>query len=230
MASYRDAIVVVNAARWAEQAVAVPIVGPEQAAEVARALCAGAIVAIPTDTVYGLAALPTDAAAVARLVELKGRGAGQPIAMLFDSIEAVAPYLDDPAALERVRRFWPGALTAVVRAKAGSGLVPPVVAEAGTVGVRQPDDELMRRVLRGCGGVLAATSANRHGEPPATSAEEVVEAFGAAFGEALTVLDGGPRSGGLSSTVVDLTVEPPRVLREGAISAEELGVALTGER
>lgn len=221
MASYRDAIVGVNAARWAEQAVAVPIVGSEQAAEVARALCAGAIVAIPTDTVYGLAALPTDAAAVARLVELKGREAGQPIAMLFDSIEAVAPYLDDPAVLERVRRFWPGALTAVVRAKAGSGLVPPVVAEVGTVGVRQPDDELLLRVLRACGGVLAATSANRHGEPPATSAEEVVEAFG----EALTVLDGGPRSGGQPSTVVDLTVEPPRVLREGVVSAEALGLA-----
>jgi tRNA threonylcarbamoyl adenosine modification protein (Sua5/YciO/YrdC/YwlC family) len=200
----------------------VPIVGPEQAAEVARALCAGAIVAIPTDTVYGLAALPTDATAVARLVELKGRGAGQPIAMLFDAIEAVAPYLDDPAALERVRRFWPGALTAVVRAKAGSGLVPPVIAKAGTVGVRQPDDELTRRVLRGCGGVLAATSANRHGEPPTTSAAEVVEAFGAT----MAVLDGGPRSGGLPSTVVDLTVEPPRVLREGAVSAEALGVAL----
>ena len=202
-----------------------PIVPPHRIDDIVRALRAGEVVAIPTDTVYGIAAAPDRPDAVRRLADLKGRAAEQPVALLIDSVEAVAPHLDDPAALERVRRFWPGALTAVVRVRGDSPLTAPVVTidEEGskTLGVRQPDDELARAVIRGCGGALAVTSANRHGEPPATSVAEVAAAFGAA----MLVLDGGPRTGGAASTVVDLTVVPPRLLREGPVSAEELGLA-----
>jgi tRNA A37 threonylcarbamoyladenosine synthetase subunit TsaC/SUA5/YrdC len=93
-----------------------------------------------------------------------------------------------------------------------------VVTEARTIGIRQPDDELARTVLRGCGGVLAVSSANRHGGTPALDAAEVASEFG----EELAVLDGEARDGGVSSTVVDLTVQPPRILRAGPIGAEEL--------
>jgi L-threonylcarbamoyladenylate synthase len=197
-----------------------PIVAPDRIDLVVEKLLAGGVAAIPTDTVYGIAALATRADAVRALAHLKGRDEQQPIAVLFDSGAALAPYLDDPEALDRVMRFWPGALTVIVRARPGGGLAPAVGTEAGTVGVRKPDDQVARLVIRGCGGVLAVTSANRHGAPPATSAEEVA----ATFGPDLLVLDGGARPGGVASTVVDFSVDPPRMLREGPISAEELGI------
>jgi tRNA threonylcarbamoyl adenosine modification protein (Sua5/YciO/YrdC/YwlC family) len=175
------------------------------------------VVAIPTDTVYGLAASLDDPGAVARLAELKGRAAEQPIAVLLDAAEAATAHLEDPAALDRVARHWPGALTAIVRVN--PGFAGAVATEAGTLGLRVPDDDLARAVIRACGGALAVTSANRHGEAPAASAAAVA----AIFGHDLLVLDGGSRDGGAASTVVDLTVDPPRVLREGAVPVEGLG-------
>ncbi|MEX2446166.1 MAG: L-threonylcarbamoyladenylate synthase [Dehalococcoidia bacterium] len=195
-----------------------PIVPAEALDDVLACLRAGGVAAIPTDTVYGLAVLADDASALTALAALKGRAADQPIAVLIDSLEAVAPHLEDPARLDSVAPVWPGALTAVVRARPG-GLAAPVVTEAGTIGVRMPDDALARAVIRSCGGVLAVTSANRHGEPPALSAAEVARAFGD-----LPVLDGGSRDGGVASTVVDLTGEQPRVLREGPVTAAMLGI------
>jgi L-threonylcarbamoyladenylate synthase len=156
------------------------------------------------------------------LADLKGRDADQPIAVLFDSVIYLAAHLEDQSALDGVIAHWPGALTAIVRARDESTLVPPVVTEEGTIGVRKPDDQLARAVIRACGGLLAVTSANRHGQSPATSAEEVA----ITFGDDLLVMDGGPRFGGVASTVVDLTADPPKVLREGPISAETLGLEL----
>ena len=199
-----------------------PIVGPERIAEVVAALRSGEVVAIPTDTVYGLAALPDDEAALRRLAALKGRPEEQPFAVLVDPLAAVLPRVEDGAALEAVAPFWPGPLTAVVGVRAG--FATAVVTAKGSLGFRQPDDALTREVIRRCGGVLAVTSANRTGEPPAEHASEVA----AVFGEALLVLDGGPRTGRPPSTVVDLTVDPPAVLREGPVDATEVLAALAG--
>ena len=190
--------------------------------DVVNALLTGEVVAIPTDTGYGLAAMPTDRAAVARLAALKGRDSSQPIALLFADISDITKVAEIATAeLERVGAFWPGPLTAVVHAR--PGYPPPLVTEAGTVGIRQPADDLARAVIRSAGGVLAVTSANRSGEPPATSAEEVA----AIFGDALLVLNGGSRTALAASTVVDFTSNPPRVLREGPIRAAQLGLAGT---
>ena len=109
-------------------------------------------------------------------------------------------------------------LTAIVRARPSAALA--VVTAEGTVGVRQPADELACAAIRAAGGVIAATSANRSGEAPATSAEEVASILG----DAVLVLDGGERGGLAPSTVVDLTREPPVLLREGPITAAQLGV------
>ncbi len=196
-----------------------PILPPDAVADAIAALRRGQVVAIPTDTVYGLAAMADDRAAVDRLAELKGRGAEQPVQLLVESIDVISGHLDDPGALERVRAFWPGPLTAVVRVR--PGFAAAAVTDAGTVGLRQPDDELALAVIAGCGGVLAATSANRHGEPPALTARDVA----AVFGDAMLVIDGGPRPGGVASTVVDLTVDPPVILRAGPVSAADLGLA-----
>ena len=168
---------------------------------------------------YGLACLPTHEGALGALADLKGRERDQPIAALIDSVADIIEFLEVPDALDRYVPFWPGALTVVVRARAG-GLLPPVVTSEGTVGVRKPDDRIARMVIRGCGGVLAVTSANRHGQAPCTSAEAVA----AEFGPALVVLDGGSRDGGVASTVVDASGAAPRILREGPLSARELGI------
>lgn len=196
----------------------VPIVGSDRIDEVIACIRAGGVAGIPTDTVYGLAALPDHPGALAALADLKGRDRDQPVAALLDTPEGATRFLDDPAALERVRRFWPGALTAVVRARPG-GLLPPVATAAGTVGLRVPDDDLARAVIRACGGILAVSSANTHGAPPCLDAHEVAEAF-----PGLLVLDGGRREGGVASTVVNLASDPPRILRAGPISASDLGI------
>ncbi len=201
---------------------AVTILGPEHVKKIVRALRKGEVVGIPTDTVYGLAAMPNDAEAVSKLAGLKGRSDQQPIAVLFDDIGGVAPYVEDSSALARLAPFWPGALTAVLRAR--DGLATGALTRLGTLGLRQPDDDLARSVIRACGGALAVSSANRTGEPPALSAAEVVSAFG----ESLLVLDGGERPGGTASTVVNLAVDPPEVLREGPIDAAEVLAALAG--
>ena len=197
-----------------------PILGPDRIDEIVERILGGGIVAIPTDTVYGLACLPTHEAALNALADLKGRDRDQPIAALIDSVADAIGYLEAPGALDPYVRFWPGPLTVVVRAKQG-GLLPPVVTAQGTVGVRKPDDRLARLVIRSCGGILAVTSANRHGAPPCASAEEVA----AEFGEAMLVLDGGGREGGVASTVVDASGDRPVIVREGNITAFDLGIA-----
>ena len=194
------------------------IIAPAELQALVGAIHRGEVAAIPTDTVYGLVARADDPEAVARIADLKGRSVQQPMQLLVASIEAVAPYIEDPAVLERVRPFWPGALTAVVRVR--SGLASAAVTPEGTVGVRVPDDPLAVAVIEACGGALAASSANRHDEPPALTAAEVE----AAFGDSLLILDGGPRLGGVASTVVDLASVPPRILREGPVSAADLGL------
>lgn len=194
---------------------------PEHLQEAVDRLLGGGIVAIPTDTVYGLAALPTHEGALGALADLKGRDRDQPIAVLIDSVAAVIPFLVTAGALDPYVRFWPGALTVIVRARGGDGaLLPPVVSAAGTVGIRKPDDRVARALIRACGGILAVTSANRHGQAPATSAAEVA----AEFGEGFLVLDGGERIGGIASTVVDASSEPPVILRQGQITAGDLGI------
>lgn len=193
------------------------IVGPDHLEAVVEHLRRGGIAAIPTDTVYGLASSADDDAAIAQLADLKGRDPRQPIAVLFDEVDVIRGKIEAPDAFDRLARFWPGALTIIVEARAGafaSALMPN-----GTIGIRQPDDDLAREVIRRCGGVLAVTSANRHGEPAAASAE----AAAAIFGDELLILDGGPR-GEVASTVIDLTSEPPRVLREGPLTAAQLGL------
>jgi L-threonylcarbamoyladenylate synthase len=195
-----------------------PLISPDRIDDVVRLLLAGEVVAIPTDTVYGLAARIDDPEAITRLATLKGRDPKQPIAVLFDSLEAVAPLIDPPGVFHRLATFWPGALTLIVPERPNAFV--PLLVPRGAIGLRQPDDPITREVLRCCGGLLAVTSANLHGEPAASSAAEVA----AAFGDDLPVLDGGPR-GDAASTVIDLTEDPPRVLREGPLTAAQLGLA-----
>jgi L-threonylcarbamoyladenylate synthase len=177
----------------------------------------GGTVLLPTDTVYGVAVLPTAAGAGQRLFDLKGRGRDIPIAVLVadaDQAWSIAQHPVPETALRLAARFWPGALTIVVdRDPSWPGDIgdgPP------TVGVRCPDHDLVRRLCRRV-GPLATSSANRHGEPtPTTAAEAAAVLTGVDL-----VIDGGSLPGS-ASTVVDCSVDPPVIIREGAIPSAEI--------
>ncbi len=188
--------------------------------EAADLLAAGEVVALPTDTVYGVAASVAHPAAVARLFALKDRPADVALPMMAASLEQVASagvvVTDDLARLAAT--LWPGALTIVVAAP--TELARRLGARESTAGVRVPDDRALRDLLARC-GPLAVTSANVHGGEPCESAEQVDAVF-AGRSDLAGVVDGGERRASVSS-VVDVTSRPWRVLREGAISRETLG-------
>lgn len=176
-------------------------------------LRSGGVVVFPTDTVYGVGARATDDAAVARLFTAKQRPRDRAIPVLLASagdLPVVGVALS-PAARSLARAFWPGGLTLVVR-RAPS--FHSAALAGATVAVRVPDHPVARLLIELTGEPLAATSANISGEPSPLTAEEAARQIGDAVD---MVIDGGPAPGGIESTVVDTTVEPPRLLREGAI-------------
>ena len=184
----------------------------------AAAIRAGDIVAIPTDTVYGLAGNPFDAGAVQRIVRLKGRSGGKPILLLVDSLRQVEMLAAElPESYRRLAdRFWPGPLTMILRA--ASSVPPWITAGAGTVAVRLPASIAVRELARAARVPLTGTSANRSGQPAALTARQVLEHFSV---ELALILDAGPAPSRAPSTLVDLTGEP-RIVREGAIAAADV--------
>jgi tRNA threonylcarbamoyl adenosine modification protein (Sua5/YciO/YrdC/YwlC family) len=195
---------------------------PGWAERAGDALSEGSVIAIPTDTVYGLAAALGRPEAIARLFALKGRPPDVPCAVLVAGPDQAASITTPLTALASrlAERFWPGPLTLVVERRSGFDvdLGGPPEAQR-TVGVRWPADRVVEELaLRS--GPLVATSANLHGEPPARAAAEVCAAFEGDERLAL-VLDGGVRRG-TPSTVVDCTGETLRCLRDGAVAWAEL--------
>lgn len=174
-------------------------------------LRSGGVVLLPTDTVYGVAVDPTIPGATQRLFDLKGRGRDIPIAVLVADAEqawSIARRPVSPHVRALAASHWPGALTLIVERD------PAWPADLGddtrTVGLRCPDAPLVRDLCKAV-GPLATSSANRHGAPTPTTAAEAAAATNPDF-----VVDGGPLEG-TASTVVDCTVDPPRVVRQGAV-------------
>ena len=183
-------------------------------ARAAKIVSEGGVIAFRTDTFYGLGVDPFNAAAVAKIRELKGREENKPILLLlFDASEADRFIADRSEAFEEVaRKYWPGPLTIVGLAVVD--LPEEITAGTGTVGVRVPADSDVRELVRVCGGALTATSANPSGREPARTAKEVIEYFGERID---LVIDGGEVTVTEPSTVLDVTASPPRVVREGAV-------------
>jgi L-threonylcarbamoyladenylate synthase len=192
---------------------------PDVIARAAQVIRTGGLVAFPTETVYGLGANALDAAAVRHVFEAKGRPAANPI-IVHVADEETARRLSRswPAdAAKLARAFWPGPLTLVVEKKA---IVPDAVTAGGpTVALRVPGHPVAQALLRAARVPIAAPSANRSTEISPTRAEHVIKSLGDRVN---LVLDAGPASGGLESTVVDVTSRPARILRLGLISPEEI--------
>lgn len=192
---------------------------PGALAQAAAVLRAGGLVAFPTDTVYGVGAHALLPDAVARLYTAKVRPEGKAIPLLLADaadIERVSRDLP-PLAWRLIAAFWPGALTLVVPR---SAWLPDIVTAGGpTVAVRLPDHPTPRALARALGAPLAATSANLSGQAEATTAAEVLAQLD---GRIELLLDGGVCAGGVASTVLDLTVHPPAILRAGALDLAQL--------
>jgi L-threonylcarbamoyladenylate synthase len=178
-------------------------------AEALDALRRGELVIVPTETVYGLAADDRNPAALEKLFAAKGRPQDKPIALLAAGVEELERHGArlPPVARRLADKFWPGPLTLVLESP------------AGWLGFRLPDHPVMRALLRGWGGVLAVTSANRSGDPPATTAAAALAALAPYVALAL---DAGPAAGGVPSTVVKVDDRRVEVLRAGAIAEEEI--------
>ncbi len=189
----------------------------------APVLLAGGVAAVPTETVYGLAVDALNEKAVEQLFALKGRSERKPVSIFVTDIAMAERFcLDIPSgAYKLAERFWPGPLTLVLKRR--RNVPDAVTAGSGTVGVRCPDDRLTLALLREAGVPLTGTSANISGAPDAICLDDVLSFFD---GKIDLVIDGGPSRGGLPSTVLDMTVSPPRLLRRGGVSAEELEAVL----
>ena len=183
----------------------------------------GGLVAIPTETVYGLGANGLDEQAVIKIFQAKGRPQDNPLILHVAQPQEMEKFCHDipPAAYALAEKFWPGPLTMVLHAR---DIVPRrTTAGLDTVAVRCPDNETTRQIIRLSGVPIAAPSANLSGKPSTTTAQHVLHDHDGNIG---AIVDGGPCRVGVESTIVDLTEARPRLLRPGGITPEQLTAVL----
>ncbi len=191
---------------------------PDNVLAASRTVKNGGLVIYPTDTVYGLGCDPLNPEAVKRVLNAKGEKRKKPLPVLASSKEQVEriAFLSEKAR-KIAEKFWPGSLTLVLPKKRA---LPDVVAlNLDSVGVRVPRHETALQLISLSGGLLVGTSANRTGGKPPRTAQEAADQIGE---EVDIIIDGGPAALGVSSTVVDLTADTPRILREGPVSLKEI--------
>lgn len=189
--------------------------------DAARIIADGGVIAFRTDTFYGLGADPFNRNAVQKVRKLKGREEGKPILVLISDFSEADRFFDQYEAIKAVAiAHWPAPLTLISVARPELPL--ELTAGTNSIGIRLPDDENIRALLRACGGALTATSANTSGQAPARTAEEVEKYFRNGPGGVDLIIDGGEVETTLPSTVLDLSGPAPRVVREGAFPTSEL--------
>ncbi|MCQ2530589.1 MAG: threonylcarbamoyl-AMP synthase [Lachnospiraceae bacterium] len=200
--------------------------GDENLVAAGRVLRDGGIVAFPTDTVYGLGAIYRDEKAVAKIFDAKGRDEGKPLSILVSNIDQVNLLADFGSgemaekAGRLMKKYWPGALTLIFKKKPG---IPDNVTAGGeTIGIRMPDLDVTLKIIEAAGLPLAAPSANTSGKRSSVTAEDVSEDLD---GKIDMIIDGGACKVGLASTVVDMTGDRPKILREGVITQEMIDEA-----
>lgn len=197
----------------------IPASDPDLASYAAALLSRGELVVYPTDTVYGLGAAASNEEAIRRLFSIKGRSLDKALPLLLSDASMLDRVVEEVSIVARklIDRFWPGALTIVMRRRPGFRSL--ALAGQDTVGVRVSDESIVRDIIHTLGEPVTGTSANRSGTRSPASAQEAAMQLGDLVP---LVIDGGPRPGARESTVVDVTVSPPRIVREGAVSRQEL--------
>ena len=192
---------------------------PDRITEAVAILKGGGVIAFPTETFYGLGADAGNERAVKQIFGIKGRDFRNPIPLIIGKKEDLSGLVEDIPALAEtlMTRFWPGPLTLVFEA---SGRVNPgLTAGTGKIGIRISSHPVATALAEALGGPITATSANLSGKKECSSAGNVLDQLG---GRLDGVIDGGLTAGGLGSTILDVTCDPPRILRHGAISAARL--------
>jgi L-threonylcarbamoyladenylate synthase len=182
-------------------------------------LLQGGLVACPTESFYGLAVDAGNEAAIQNLFSLKNRDPGRPVLILIPSIESLRDYVTriPPIAIPLIREFWPGGLTLIFQAS--KEISPLLTGGTGTIGIRFSSHPIPTALARAMKGPITGTSANPSAAPPCRRSEEVM----AYFGERIDlIIDGGETSGGAGSTVLDVTVDPPEMVRDGMIPRRAL--------
>src|SRR6266851_6878539 len=192
-------------------------------AEAARIVSTGGLIAFRTDTFYGLGADPLNRPALQTIRELKGREENKPILILISDMDQLDRFVGEESGIFGLiaNGHWPAPLTLIGPAR--HELLTELTAGTNTIGVRLPDDEKVRALVRTCGGALTATSANVSGSAPARNAAEVEKYFPRGID---LIIDGGDVTATEPSTVLDLSGSEPRLVREGAVSREELAEIL----
>ena len=196
----------------------------DRAAEI---LVSGGLVAYPTESFYGLAVDATNEKAIQRLFRAKKRSGSRPVLILIPSVEILSRYVDPipPIALRLMETFWPGGLTLVFGA--GPRVSPLLAAGTNKIGVRLSSHPVAMALTQAIGVPISGTSANISGEPACRNADDVL----ACLGERVDlILDGGMTTGAAGSTVLDVTVDPPRILREGMIHQSRLEKVILNSR
>ena len=184
----------------------------------AQVISAGGLIAFRTDTFYGLGADPLNSDAVRKIKELKGREDNKPILLLICDVDQIDRFIEEPDPYRKIAvQYWPAALTLI--GKARPELPTDLTAGTNTIGLRLPDDEELRAFVRVCGGTLTATSANPSGNPAAQTAAEVENYFPTGID---LIIDSGAALITEPSTVVDVSGEQAKMIREGAVRKSEL--------
>jgi L-threonylcarbamoyladenylate synthase len=198
---------------------------PKLVSYAAERILRGLVLGMPTDTFYGLAADPVNLRAVERIYEIKSRSRHKPLSLLVESIDQATELSRNvpPVFHELAGKYWPGPLTMIV--KASSRIPLKVTANTGNVALRVPDAPIPVAIIRQIGFPVTATSANVLGSPECTTAECVRDQMGDRIS---IIVNGGPTSRDLPTTIVDLSGEPPQwqIIREGAIPSEEISQIL----
>jgi len=191
--------------------------------EAAQVILKGGVVAVPTESFYGLAVDATNERAIKRLLEVKKRPPDNPILILVSSIRALEKHVRgiSTIAQQLMERFWPGGLTIIF--EAGPAISPLLTAGTGKIGVRLSSHPVPTELSKIAGVPITGTSANLSGRPGCVTGEEIIKTFG--DGVDLT-LDDGETQGGRGSTILDATVNPPKILREGMVTRDQLGELL----
>jgi L-threonylcarbamoyladenylate synthase len=182
-------------------------------------LRSGGVVAFPTETFYGLGADISKETGIRKVFETKSRSYHQPLLILIPSLRALPGLVLEipPLAKILISALWPGGLTLLFQA--AHGLSPLLTAETGKIGIRLSSHPVARGIAAALEGPITGTSANVSGKPPCSDAEEVKRNLGTMVD---LIIDGGETPGGMSSTLVDVTVTPARILREGAVSSDRI--------